>query len=1763
MPLSGQRNTTQQGASSLDLPLYQQRLGLSEGTAEPPSVSSDRPSTAAGSPEERPASTRGRHSLRGSSSGRGATRGGTYTNVFATRTSKKQKPTLIEQAADPTKGQKLFTNWHIRRKAQLAGREVAERPPDLSAIGGLFDPSNPIPLQHLRPGTLRKTPASNAISQDSDYEWPSMETGDAHDTDARRNRTDEMSPPTNNALNRPIYSRERHGNRAICYFWYHSVCRIGIHGCSFVHGDDAELPIAPPPPNFKPDENRRAPQDPSSELTAASTDSVKAPWKTRDTLPQEPLTLTCFFWHRNGNCSRGEHCKFFHGNDPSVPIAPPPPGFDKVDTDRRENEDRECQPLLQGHSEIDDVERRKQEDREYERQLEEERVRRDAELKEQEERERERQVKEAEARKSRRVDPPSRPVGEHYSGTPFQRDPAIGRPPYNPQNPYHSICWFWHQNGDCIKGDSCDYVHGDYSYLPIAPQPGQRLSTQNHLERKTSSEEPDSRPPYNEWEPDNAICYWWYNFRNCTKANCRLFHEELPNVALEPGDKKRIICRFWLLNDCHAGATCLFKHADPPSEPIISVPVGAPTGPRKSVKFEDYEQEPASEERSSDKRKGHSLKNKPICRHWLRNDCRHGELCWDRHSLDSERPDERIPQLHTQNPNKIELPPANQRIQQIAEQAINRTDSSRRVQFQDTIESRIIAGDSSTIEPVPSSTEQKTKPKRRVQFQDVVESEDTDDFGLPVDVQSPFTSVSAGEITTKETAEQIQVGDKPTPTMKMKKIKMGDYKIQKLKKAYEVLGAGRAKEVLFGVDDTRSVILDFGDIGRGANEGWGQSFLNLHRIYFRQMCTAQDFCAQQSALQSYVFWHGPVSPNPDDRESSTTMDKVAEQLKLCSGGLISVCDNFIVLIYPVIQEWKFVGTAPNFTMADNLRFAVFQTNLDIGKPLIHKEAEPTLYRKTLTKRLHGLRYSKLVPKSKNKEPIYHFYLLFPASANSTAEFLASWLRSSDARCKVYSSQTEGSWDFFAKSTSIEIGIVLVHELAVALISDLPSLFSAIYKSYSFWCINDSSSKYTAFPALESPSLGQISVCRILPHGHVFLLTPSFLVADPENAFLFLKWFHDRVKRMKSQGNNGTWKIVCAHNVNDYLLDLALEKSQERDSFEEEHRNVPAREHMASKRGLSYQTCEARFKCHSEISEMLFGLTSDFSDVYDSDVQNDIDCPIVYAHESIDPDDEQALVTWFAGWSLTKLDQFRKYTVIGTNTKNVATAYRFKEITLNDVPGRGEPLKPLSISESPTTPEKHEHVSAEPPVSAEKLKALNIAAKFNLSAPTMPSATSKPRNSMDHPNAASPTVPNPPSASKSTPQSIGTIGSDEMSFSSSSPAKPISTSQKPLLPRLSKAHNPWLDGAKDQAEESREENVLRIRGLASSPPSLSLPVGNLGSHVVSRTDPDVHQSSPITSRPWHGIDHETFPEALAFISITGSNLQTAKDFLSRSSNNVQLAVEQYNTENSNDRMEVDAQVLSMISDPRLGEQRQLPRLSMATSDAARATDMYSSPSLGPPPLTSPALREVTNHFSPRIENPNPFSPTPFDGAGDERPQSSDSNMSMGNGFSRSGTVADEYENRIVPRSMRQDGSMRKEKAGGLGFVPTEDKEVYRNRRVVTGLPQSGSSEKNFTSPSAASPSVHTSNEDKMDADPPFFFDPPLEEPQHATSSSSKTRTAKTEDGNAKAEKGKKVRQEVRYEATTAWYERLKSEGGGWAHLYVEGWEKCSKYLGYKQ
>jgi chromo domain-containing protein 1 len=1635
-------------------------------------------------------STRGNPSTRGALAagrGKGATRGGSTLapkNVFTASEPPKKKRTLLEVSADPTKEKKHYGNMRIRRKAELQARSIADGAPDLSALpGGLFDPSKPSTYQPIRPADLRRTP-STKLPEDSDMGGLFVDSDEYLENEPMQGGSSAagitQGPPTQTAV-----QPHPNPNLAVCFYWNRGQkdqnsgsCTKGYE-CSYLHEYLSGVPVAPAPPGYMERTNRLTSVDKAS-IQALPADNYNPQLPSAQNPWGKPAT--CYFWDRGqrdsamGTCNKGDDCKFLHAYLPGLRVAYPPGDHVEPRNDLSVNMIPVGQPPPE------------------------------------------------------RSVPTERPTSRIDSLDVDMPQNSPVRPPWQREGPDRSICYYWHDTGSCPSRETCKFLHTNAPHVPVAPRPIDAMKRPIlETERAVESEVPRRNPPSPKitqstpvppsWQPTDpykATCWYWRQSSGCNKGSyCRYLHEAGDDIPLAPpppsmADRKLQTCRFWAKGMCDkSDERCPFLHRYP--ETSASVPkvtesrkspedltsaLIVPTGPRKSVSFadepmpffEEHERHPVIvtqkkplRDAEDEARLVRSKHDKGICFRWAEGTCYHGSSCKFNHEyapgedpmdLESNTEPQRSP---------IKDPHSQPRSAQPSTLNANRFEHQ-----------------------ISNGANNQKGPR----------------------IESPFEQ---SQVDTSQPASTPGHPSGETPKVKRAAMKPGDHNWKATLKAQ----GPRAKEVIFGAGENHSVILDFGDLNQVSQHSWAQALTALSRVQFDQLCIAQDIAPQLGLLQSQVFWQGNLAPaDATDTQASSTVSKVIDELRLRSSGLVHVSPEFIILLYPRTDEWSFIEPADS-PKDMRLRYLIFHSEFDIRKSddkaktsEIKKlpPGEPFPYRKALVKKIHGLHLKTLLPVFKDgKQNPYNFYLLFPPTASQTADFIASWLLGSYRQCRIYSSQVEGSWDFFLKSPRTETGVVFIHESAASDIYRLPSFLDLVKRSVNFWFISDSSAPYPMFPSSwdipDDLKLGQITAARLLPHGHVILLTPSFVVAEPLRTLELLEWFFGRPgrpatdnegaipKRMGKLENStpGTWKLLSCHNLPDYLLDVANAKAIEKRDFETANRNKPQMEAMIEDMGLSFATCKVRYKLHALLIELESrSILNSSSDEYDSDFPDEIESPIVYADRYIDPDMEEALVEWFAAWSLRKLDLYRKFTVIGTGPRSAPRAMRIKEVPITSQTSAKElteaqisSLKSFSIakkqSQSPRTSTPHH---SESPMSPHQ-KALAAAAKITASHVKSLLSNSRiaERNPFDDltyvasPLRSHASSPRPPSTPTAVGKVVGSLGSYSVALSKESPTKPDD------------GH--MAMGAKD-----------------------------LG----------------VTK---HGID-QLPPECLNFIGITGADADDAKRFLSQADNDIQQAVQLYESRNANDPIGTESQALGLIASAGNVNHQQIPRLATADTDTARAMDLYGSlPSVSVPPKSAVTntTSATTAFFSPQYDGTfDGYFPGQIDGAGDERPVSSgtESNKSS---TSRSGIQTGENGQRFVPRSLRTSGSVRREIPVKPGYIPPEDRDVYRVRRIVDGVPQfeGPSNTTSKTGSKISSPVPVTEEIMEIDSVP------------MTTASKDEGEINDSENENGVSDV-KTVWKEVKFEPTTTWYKRLRDNGGGWEHLYVESHDKVFVSLG---
>lgn len=1710
--------------------------------------------------------------------GKGAIRGGSSMqpkNVFINRDPPKKRPGLIQTSRDPSKDQKHFSNMHIIYKAQVAGRDLADAAPDIAALpGGLFDPSKPAQYQPLNPTSVRKT-SSGVIQREGNIDDLFVSEGEP---------SEQASNASGSLPSHEYWESTRELERATCYFWFNNggVC-ANRQNCSFLHRVVKGIPVSPRPNNLvdsfqpmtcyfwdlngicgkgdtckflhyheegipiapHPFAREGAPRQPSGQETIPQSDQSlnipstpqmplesptqsQPPWHGLPKRDLSKIQSTCWFFKNKGTCFKGDNCGYLHIIDPSLPVAAPPPGFLPPSTESGNPLAEEEVPSM-----IDDY---------HPIISSPQRIENNAPNGHDSEPKRAPNAKEESSSSTL----PQKSVS-FADDTAMPDRSSTDRPPWNPCDPFKAICFYWDTWGGCNKGGSCPYTHRSDESLPRAPNPNQpELITCRHWAMGGCNHEPCgyphrfmddylsyakgttwenlihqaqnriSEPPVQadifppakpipksvsfaddpslpapkepeklrpstskrpRWQPkdhNHAVCFKWYRDNYCPfGSDCKYIHDDPPHLPLSPF----VTCRYWARGDCpRSDRKCDFVHEDQPDKEMSddlpatsanALTLGssspslerAPTIIRsKSVKFtgerpvhplEDsplkkmvgkilvVECEVWSPDSSFEVRVGDEIRienhlhgilytgtnlrtyqtgqfskyifdkrfaeidrykyQNKICHFWSERGCRNGKACVFKHEYAPG--EEKFLESHREkaepNPNSIVQPITSTR------------DHSHDV----TISTPTAETEQSEHQYVPSEAQFAAARVEKI--------------AVTTANSLPPIATTHGQPDGFDFAMPLNSHVIPAPKMMKSKISVEEYR---RKKAVKSLG-NRAKNIAFGSDEQAAAIFDIGDFGQETQTPWARMLFSLSDIRFDQSCIAQDFAAHRRNLQRQTLWEGSLVPaDSGDAEASKVVDDLVEDLRLKSSGLIASFPGFFILTYPAkAEEWKFLEKTVDLPTEVRLRYIVSQSRSEIRPPLdppaeVTWDLNSTSYRKDLVRAVHGLSVEHLIPyldKDQKKNP-YNFYLLFPPNANETAVFVTSWLQSSRPESRIFSSQTEGSWAYFVRNFGL--GVVLVHESFASEICSLPMLSDLIYKrsTVNFWYISDSSSPYPMFPSdyeLDHPSLGKLNATRLFPHGATFLLTPSFIVAEPERTYALLVWFFGKgtTKGKIDSSNPGTWKIVCCYGFKDYLLDVANAKSLERDRFYEANKDKPSKDAEATQKGLGFENCNARYKIHAfmtDVETRRFDMCSDSSIDYYSGIANENESPIIYADRDINPDDEKALVEWYAGWSVGRLDRFRKFAVVGTSSASALRASRLKSLPKEHAGAKG--FTAFSFPQPDVS--LRSELAAHTP---EKQNALAVAAKLNNLHVNSKVAALKSNS------ALSPSIKSPQS-----PISGGMLAQ-------TSPTRTVDSDmsmEMDISPVHSKPNNiaPQDDQNSPALNQTCEELDARITELIQNP------------------------------RP----------------------KQTIADLIRNS------------TPNDNPRD------LPRLTTTHLNINNSLPASAAATS----------------------AERNTSPYFSAN-------SPFQFDGAADNRPISSGTDSSK---TSRSGIQLSENGQRFVPRSVRPSGTVRPEISIKPGYISAEDKDVYRNRRVIDGVPQheiGSNSNSNAGSPAAASPPIVSGS--VFDSD---------------------------EEGQVREEE---TWREIRFEATTAWYRALLAEGGGWGHVCVEGWEKAFEFLGVKK
>jgi chromo domain-containing protein 1 len=400
---------------------------------------------------------------------------------------------------------------------------------------------------------------------------------------------------------------------------------------------------------------------------------------------------------------------------------------------------------------------------------------------------------------------------------------------------------------------------------------------------------------------------------------------------------------------------------------------------------------------------------------------------------------------------------------------------------------------------------------------------------------------------------------------------------------------------------------------------WPTLFENEPILIFTHTCITRDFEDQEKILVTDKLGTGSIASD----SNSTGLDLVADWLRCRSLGVLLYRPDLCIFIHMLPKQDK-----PQYSLFCPASHFTTRSLAPIALPegLDRRDVLPRIT-STLFNRMLGFQYEKLLPETNPMSSSKHtFFLAFPTSAGLEARFLGTWLRSCNPECKILSSFSPGHWRSFLR---LDHGVVIVHEEAIWSIRLFPNVKLPLQRSsnFSFWIFSKSLQPLPLYDSLEqSCRIGDVTLQPICGHRKVLLVTPSFVVSQPQQAWNFFKWFYKDWHRARDSAR----LVVCA-DFDTWILGVATEYEDDR----ARHKSKSFVRKIES--GIAKKEHETLYKIWS----MVRGLMDSSSEEQPA---------FIYAPDSIDGNDEQSLVNWFGWWSIMNLDMYRKFSVVGSNNK---------------------------------------------------------------------------------------------------------------------------------------------------------------------------------------------------------------------------------------------------------------------------------------------------------------------------------------------------------------------------------------------------------------------------------------------------------------------------------------------------------------------------------
>lgn len=450
---------------------------------------------------------------------------------------------------------------------------------------------------------------------------------------------------------------------------------------------------------------------------------------------------------------------------------------------------------------------------------------------------------------------------------------------------------------------------------------------------------------------------------------------------------------------------------------------------------------------------------------------------------------------------------------------------------------------------------------------------------------------------------------------------------------------------------TRTLRVVFKGISSGLLSTHLAELEQVDSLRFTHTCSEADFILANAGIRASTIVTGRLGPS----EARGALNNLNAQLLSRNQALLCYIGGLCVLLKPWTTADRAVGAqSHNPDPKEEPCFEIFRPT-EAFEPGILENFEPNDRQSTPSVRSRAsfeiddflqFDFGKLLPRNLLGSEPPSFFLLFPDAAQDECSIIVQWLRQCDASCGVFISVIPANWSHFR---SLHNGVIIIHQDALEMVRLLPGLGDLLrqpdsdmnFTLWSFGHVNRSvCPDPTTDPMKESmtdpmtepmpdsthrPKQDTIVLEPLFPGGSVFLMTPSFLLAQPHCAYTFLKWFWQ--ENVEKPPVGPLCKLMLFSGVDDWLTDVLVDLvAQTDDRFDENDAEVRDEINLRTKT--------------QRLVLRLLSLAED--NIEDMPIS-----PVLVTSEFIDANDEQSIVNWFSFWATQHLHEFRCFEVVGT------------------------------------------------------------------------------------------------------------------------------------------------------------------------------------------------------------------------------------------------------------------------------------------------------------------------------------------------------------------------------------------------------------------------------------------------------------------------------------------------------------------------------------